>query len=219
MKTYLSNAVYGVLDYIAYPIGMLLAAPVLLRHLGTTEYGLWAVATALVSTGSIVASGFGDANIQYVAKARSHKDIKAIGRAVRSTMGIDLLLGAVLALISWMLVPHVIVRIKSSDHSSKYEGLWSLRVASLLILVRAIESVCVSTQRAYERYGAAVRISIIARMLTLLVAVPLAYRGWPHQSLWTDLAPRLSRGFKGPLPGWPGRRLADLLRRHSSLLR
>ena len=177
MKTHLSNAVYGVLDYIAYPIGMLLTAPVLLRHLGATEYGLWAMATALVSTGSIVASGFGDANIQFIAKARSHGDIKAIVRAVRSTMGINLLLGAVLALISWILVPHVIGRIMSSDPGSQYECLWSLRVASLLILVRAIESVCVSTQRAFERYGAAVRISIIARILTLLVAVPLAYRG------------------------------------------
>jgi O-antigen/teichoic acid export membrane protein len=177
MKAHLSNAVYGVLDYIAYPIGMLLTAPVLLRHLGATEYGLWAVATALVSTGSIVASGFGDANIQFIAKARSHGDIKAIVCAVRSTMGINLLLGAVLALISWMLVPHVSGRIMSSDPGSQYESLRALRVASLLILVRAIESVCVSTQRAYERYGAAVRISIIARILTLLVAIPLAYRG------------------------------------------
>ncbi len=133
MKTHLSNAVYVVLDYIAYPIGMLLTAPVLLRHLGATEYGLWAVATALVSTGSIVASGFGDANIQFIAKARSQGDIKAIVRAVRSTMGINLLLGAGLALISWMLVPHVIGRIMASDPGSQYESLRALRVASLLV--------------------------------------------------------------------------------------
>jgi O-antigen/teichoic acid export membrane protein len=177
VKTHLSNAVYGVLDYTAYPIGMLLTAPVLLRHLGTTEYGLWALATAVVSTGSIIASGFGDANIQYVAKARSCGDIEAVGRAVRGTMGINLLLGVVLALISWILVPHVIGRIVSSNPGSQYECLWSLRVASLLILVRAIESVCISTQRAFERYGAAIRISVLARMLTLLAAVPLAYLG------------------------------------------
>ena len=177
MKVHLSNAAYGVLDYTVYPIGMLLVAPVLLRHLGVTQYGLWALATATVSAGSIIASGFGDANIQHVAKARSRGDMDAVVRAVRSTMGINLLLGAVLSLISWILVPHVIGRIASADASSQTACLWSLRVACLLIMVRAIESVCISTQRAFERYGAAVRISIVARMLTLLAAVPLAYRG------------------------------------------
>jgi O-antigen/teichoic acid export membrane protein len=194
VRTHLSNAVYGVLDYIAYPIGMLLTAPVLLRHLGAPGYGLWAVSTALVSTGSIVASGFADANIQYIAKARSRGDIKAIVRAVRGTMGINLLLGAALAVISWILVPHIIGRIMSSDSGSQYESLRSLRVASLLILVRAIESVCISTQRAFERYGAAVRISILARILTLLVAVPLAYRGMGVVSIMVSTGVLITAG-------------------------
>ena len=177
LKEHLSNAAYGVLDYTAYPIGMLLAAPVLLRHLGVTQYGLWAVATATVSAGGTIASGFGDANIQHVAKIRSRGDMDGVIRAVRSTMGINLLMGTVLALICWVLVPHVSGRIASSDAGSQIACLWSLRIASLLILVRAIESVCISTQRAFERYGAAVLISIFARLLTLFAAVPLAERG------------------------------------------
>jgi len=67
MKAHLSNAAYGVLDYAAHPLGMLLAAPMLLQHLGVAQYGVWVVATAVVSTGGVIASGFGDANIQYVA--------------------------------------------------------------------------------------------------------------------------------------------------------
>ena len=31
MNTHLSNAVYGVLDYASYPLGMLLAAPIILH--------------------------------------------------------------------------------------------------------------------------------------------------------------------------------------------
>ena len=70
MKAHLSNAAYGVLDYAAYPIGMLLVAPIVLRNMGTAQYGIWAVVTAAVSMGSIIASGFGDANIQHVASQR-----------------------------------------------------------------------------------------------------------------------------------------------------
>jgi len=177
MRRHLSNAAYGVLDYAAHPVAMLLAAPVLLHHLGVAPYGVWVVATAAVSTGSIIASGFGDANIQYVAGVRARNDVSALLHAVRSMVGINLVLGATLTLISWALSPIVSRHLAVSDMSLRIACLWSLRIASLLMLVRAIESVCISTQRAFERYGAAVRISIVARVLTLVVAVVLTRFG------------------------------------------
>src|SRR5205814_1079115 len=44
----------------------------------------------------------------------------------------------------------------------------------IITLIRAIETVCISTQRAFERYGAAVRISITGRLLSLAAAAVLA---------------------------------------------
>ena len=167
MRNHLSNAAYGILDYAAYPIGMLIVAPVVLRNLGIAQYGVWTVATAAVSMGSIVASGFGDANIQHVATQRASGDPGALLRAVRSTMGIHLMLGITMTLISWLLAPYAAAHVVSSDAGLRSACLWSFRIASLIILARAIESVCISTQRAFERYGAAVRISVIARLLPL----------------------------------------------------
>jgi O-antigen/teichoic acid export membrane protein len=177
MRRHLSNSAYGVLDYAAHPIAMLLAAPILLHALGVAQYGVWVVATAAVSTGAIIASGFGDANIQYVAGVRSRNDPGALLRAVRSMVGINLLLGTAFALLSWALSPIAARHIAPSDASLQTACLWSLRIASLLMLVRTMESVCVSTQRAFERYGAAVRISIVARLLTLVAAVVLTRAG------------------------------------------
>jgi O-antigen/teichoic acid export membrane protein len=174
MRRHFSNAAYGVLDYAAHPVAMLLAAPTLLHHLGVAPYGVWVVATAAVSTGSIIASGFGDANIQYVAGVRA-SDASALLRAVRSMMGINLVLGTAFALISWTLSPIAAQHLAVADLSLRTTCLWSLRIASLLMLVRTIESVCISTQRAFERYGAAVRISIAARLLTLAAAVVLTH--------------------------------------------
>lgn len=177
MKTHLSNAAYGILDYAAYPIGMLVVAPVMLRNLGVPQYGIWAVVTAAVSTGSIIASGFGDANIQHVATQRSIGDSDSLLRAVRSTMGIHLILGAAIALISWMMAPYVARHVTAADTGLQSACLWSLRIASVVILVRTIETVCISTQRAFERYGAAVRISIFVRLLTLAAAALLSSIG------------------------------------------
>jgi O-antigen/teichoic acid export membrane protein len=178
VRSQFANAAYGVLDYAAYPIAMLVSAPTLLKHLGVAQYGIWIVATAALNTGSIIASGFGDANIQYISSARSHGDSGVLLRAVRSMLGINLLLGAALAAISWMLVPLAARHVVGSAAGLEAACLLSLRIASALMLVRAIESVCVSTQRAFERYGAAVRISLLARVITVAAAVLLGMRGF-----------------------------------------
>jgi hypothetical protein len=54
MRTHLSNAAYGIIDYAAYAIGMLLMASVGLHRPGAAEYGIWIVATAAVGTGGIM---------------------------------------------------------------------------------------------------------------------------------------------------------------------
>jgi O-antigen/teichoic acid export membrane protein len=175
MKIYLTNAAYGVLDYAAYPIGMLLVAPVILRNMGTAQYGIWAVVTATISMGSIIAAGFGDANIQHVASQRGLGRHDALVRAVRCMIGINLLLGTVLALIAWVLAPAAARHLVPPDSGLQLDCLWSLRIASLLLWLRTMESVCISTQRAFERYGAAVRVSILARLLSLASAAALTY--------------------------------------------
>ena len=174
MRAHFANASFGVLDYAAYPIGMLVVAPVALRNLGVAQYGVWTVATAAVSMGSIIASGFGDANIQHVATERSAGDEGAVTRAVRSTMGIHLLLGSAIGAAAWAAAPIIARRVTSASPELETSCLWCLRIAGLLMFIRAIESVCISTQRAFERYGNAVRISVLARLLSLAWAAVLS---------------------------------------------
>jgi O-antigen/teichoic acid export membrane protein len=183
MRSHISNAAYGVLDYAAYPIAMLIAAPTLLRHLGTAQYGVWVVCTAAVSIGGIIASGFGDANIQHVATMRGRGNTDALLRAVRSMVGINLLLGSVIALTALALAPTLSRHVASSDASLYAACLRSLRIASVLMLVRAIESVCISTQRAFERYGEAVRVSILVRVLTIAFAAAVTRFGYGVSSI------------------------------------
>jgi O-antigen/teichoic acid export membrane protein len=175
VKTYLANAAYGVLDYAAYPIGMLLVAPIILRNMGAAQYGIWAVVAAAISMGSIVASGFGDANIQHVASQRGLGRHDALLRTVRCMIGINLILGTAMALLAWVLAPFAARHLVASNGALQQDCLWSLRIASLLLWLRTMESVCISTQRAFERYGAAVRVSILTRLLSLAAAASLTY--------------------------------------------
>jgi O-antigen/teichoic acid export membrane protein len=174
MRRHLTNAGYGVLDYVSYPLGMLLVAPIVLHRLGAAEYGLWMIATAIISAGGIIASGFCDACIQRVAHLRGAEEFGVMPETVRSMLGINSVLGLTLALGVWIAAPIAVPHIADSRFTPTSECLLSIRISSLLVLVRAIESVFVGTQRAFEQYRATVQISTAVRLLTLSTAAVLA---------------------------------------------
>ena len=177
MKKHLINGFYGVLDYGSYPIGMLLVAPIVLHKLGAAEYGVWMISTAVVSGGGIIASGFCDANIQRVAALRGAGATGSMADTVRSMFGINLLLGMFLAIAAWIAAPYAARHITIASLTPVRECLICLRIGSVLILVRAIESVSVSTQRAFEQYRDTVQVNTAVRILTLSSAALLVYCG------------------------------------------
>jgi O-antigen/teichoic acid export membrane protein len=178
MRTHLTNAVYGAIDYASYPLGMLLVAPVVLHRLGASEYGLWMIVTAVISVGSIVAGGFSDANIQRVASLRASGARELMAHAVRGMLGINLAIGAAVVAVVWILAPYAAIHIASADGKQADECLVALRVASTVILARSVEAAGVSTQRAFEQYSGAVRISVAMRVFTLGSAAVLALAGY-----------------------------------------
>jgi len=177
MRKHLTNAGYGVLDYVSYPAGMLLVAPIVLRRLGSAEYGLWMIATAVVSAGGIVASGFCDACIQRVARLGGAGESDRIPETIRSMMGINLVLGSSLAAGTWFAAPIAVRQIGVAHQVPATECLLALRIASVAIIVRSVESVGVGVHRALEHYRGTVRISTATRALTLATAAVLAWLG------------------------------------------
>jgi O-antigen/teichoic acid export membrane protein len=213
MKKHLANAAYGILDYASYPFGMLLFAPMILHKLGASEYGIWMIATAVVSAGGIIASGFCDANIQRVARLRGAGETDSMVHAVRSMLGINLVLGLTLALFVWIAAPYAARHIAVSKLTPVRECLICIRIASALILVRAVEGVSVSTQRAFEQYSGTVQISTAVRLLTLASAALLVLSGHRAVSIMTVTAIALTVGtciqflqlrkFLGDASLWP----------------
>ncbi len=213
MRRHLTNAGYGVLDYVSYPLGMLVVAPIILHRLGAAEYGLWMIATAVVSAGGIIASGFCDAYIQRVAHLRGCGEFDVMPQTIQSMLGINSVLGLSLSIGVWIAAPYAVPHIAASSLTLPSECLLSIRIASLLIPVRAIESVFVGAQRAFEQYRGTVEISAAIRLLTLATAAVLALFGQRTTSiliatgaflvLGTCLQFRHLRKFLGAVPVWP----------------
>ena len=176
MMRHLENAAFGVLDYIAYPLGMVIVAPVLIHSLGLPHFGIWAFCMTVVNTGAIVGSGFGDANIRQVAFARGASNMGVVRDCVRTTFTIHLTLGSALAALGYALAPlmarHIVTGATDIALCTA-----CLRLASAMVLVRTLETVAVSTQRAFERYREAVHISAAARLVSLLLAALMGLAG------------------------------------------
>ncbi|HXC94886.1 MAG TPA: oligosaccharide flippase family protein [Edaphobacter sp.] len=218
-----TNAIYGIADYLTLPIGMLLAAPLLLRHLGVAQYGVWLLASAAVSGGGIVSGSFGDAAIKYVGECRSREDWSGVTRIVRNMMSINLTLSGILALILWCLAPYLTHHIAKADPGLKAICMMSLRIGSGLLLIKSIESVFISTLRGFEIYGVTVRIAMIFRCAILMSAVVLASEGHDVVSIMfaslvlsiigmvaQGAALRNKIGTFSPIPTWDRKTVSDI---------
>src|SRR5258708_34775498 len=80
------NSLFGVLDYLVQGLAMLAAASFLVRHLGLSQYGLWMLATAVISRMKSLSSGFGDATVKFVSKYRGPDDQAGIEVIIRATV-------------------------------------------------------------------------------------------------------------------------------------
>ena len=174
----LLNGAYAVAEYVSQPLGLLLSAPYLLHHLGAAQFGVWVLASAAVNSGNLVSSGFGDAAVKYVAMYRGRNDAAGIASVVRGTISINLGLSGLFALAVWMLAPYAASHVAHIEAGLRVACIRSFRIGSLLLIVRAIDGVLVSTLRGLERYGPAVRIAMCSRFSSLAVAIVLVSCGY-----------------------------------------
>ena len=217
------NAIYGIADYLALPVGMLLAAPFLLKHLGVAQYGVWTLAASAVSSGGTVSGSFGDAAIKYVGECRGREDWSGVRQIVQNMLSINLLLSSILATLLWFLAPYITRHIVMTDRELQVVCLTSLRIGSGLLLIKSVENVFTSTIRAFETYGSTVRIAVCSRIVILISAIILA--GYSCGVVWImattmaisasgalgqALALRDKIGKFSPVPLWHKKTIANV---------
>lgn len=183
------NGAYSVADYLLPQLALLAVAPVLLRCLGAAQLGIWMLSTAAMTGGLLVSSAFGDAAIKYVSERSPHNNMPRVETLVRCTLCINLCFGALLASVLWASAPLISRHIAHLPPSLAPVCVAALRLGALLLTMRSVEAVYVSTLRALLRYDTAARITVTARVTALLISALLAMRGFGVQSiLCTSLA-------------------------------
>ena len=177
-SVHISNAAYGIADYISLPALMLCSAPFLLHRLGMEQYAIWILASAAVTSGILLSSGFGDAALKYISAYRGNGDHAGVERTIRTLLGINLVLGTTVAAILGLFIPILVSHLPNVSAPLRTSYQRALAIGCILLVVKVMESVFICTQRAYERYDVAARFTIATRIATIGAAVVLAALGY-----------------------------------------
>jgi O-antigen/teichoic acid export membrane protein len=176
-RSSLKNSLYGTGEYVALPLILLLATPFLLHRLGLAQFGLWMLASAAVTSSSLISAGFGDGALKYAATYRGDGDRRRLEHTLRVNLTINLALGGVLAAALWCGSPYAAESIFKIDSALRSDAIAAFRIGSAILLVRCFESVLTGALRAHERYGPAAQINVLSRAAIILAACILAARG------------------------------------------
>ena len=217
------NASYSIAEYIAQPLSMLAAAPYLVHKLGLPQYGIWMLVSAILGSMGTLSTGFGDATVKYVSTYRGQNDSAGVERTIRATLTINTLLGGLFGLLVWIGAPFAVDHLFKIEIALRSASLQAIRISAIILVVRSIESVFVSTLRACERYGPPVKLNVFLRTIVVVSAVVLAAmgRGVPEIMLatlfWSTLivvlqamAARKVVGPINPLPTLERKALAEV---------
>lgn len=171
------NAFYSIAEYLAQPISMLLAAPYLVHKLGLEQYGIWVLVSAILGSVGILSTGFGDATVKYVSTYRGQNNPAGVERTIRATLTINAALGGLFGFLVWNLAPYSVNHIFRIEPVLHAPAILAIRISAAILVIRSIESVFVSTLRAFERYGPPVKLNVFLRSVVVVSAVVLAAMG------------------------------------------
>ena len=171
------NALYSIAEYIAQPATMLLAAPFLVRRLGLAQFGIWMLVNAILGSMGILSTGFGDATVKYVSAYRGQKNDAGVERTIRATLTINTVLGTLFGALVWAFSPFSVYHIFKIEPEFHAACILAIRISAVILVLRSMESVFVSTLRAFERYGPPVKLNVFLRTIVVISAVVLAAMG------------------------------------------
>lgn len=169
------NVVWSGIDFAAVPVGMLIATPILIYHLGLEQFGVLVLVNALVGFSAVFNFGFGDTTLKYVSHYMKLDDQKNAAQIV-GTIGLMALgAGVLIAGVVVSLTPTLvgILNIGSLPYAES-----TLLAAALIMPCKMMESVYISTLRGCYRYELAGYVTAPLKVGNIVSQATLAVLGF-----------------------------------------
>lgn len=190
-----ANAVWNTVNTVCTLVISVFSAPVLIRSLGTSKYGVFLLIGSLTGLLGIMSFGLGEATLRYVARHYRERDLVGINRVFGATLSLYVLVAAVVSLLVFGATSFVVtwLNIGTADSGNVYA---LVRIATAAFAVRIVTSVFSVLPSALQRYDITSKINIAINTLRSggYLAIALAGLDLIHLILW-DFFLSVASGF------------------------
>ena len=171
------GAILGYVNMVASLLISLLYTPILLKHLGQSEYGLYALVASIIGYLSVLDMGFGNAMVRYVSKSKANPDKLNEGKI----NGMFLLLYIIIGIVAFIVGFILIANISSIFAALTVEELAKARVIMIILVCTVAISFPLSVFDSYvlssEKFKYIKILSLIKTLIVPLTMLPLLLLG------------------------------------------
>jgi O-antigen/teichoic acid export membrane protein len=188
--------------------------PIIVSHLKSTNYGLWALVASFVAYGSLADLGIASAVTKYVAEYRAHGDNETASELISTALWLYCALAVAVIAVAAIIAPLVpdIIRVPANEHATTS---WLVVITAVGVAVQLPSNCAISVLRGLNRYdlinaiGTLAMLNLAVGIVVILVlggkvllitalAVPVTLL-WLAPTIWLihRTAPELRFGFHG----------------------
>lgn len=160
------------------PVMQLALTPVLLHHLGTQQFGIWALSLMIAGLGSLASLGAPTATMKKIAELGSTPSAPDVEIHIRAALRVAMMGTTVIGLI---IIGLTLLFEGEVDVDGPQSGLYIALVLSLCaLIVQELDNVISSSLKGAERFDLVAKVDIRYRVIWMLV---VATCGWLFQSV------------------------------------
>ena len=188
--------------------------PIIVSHLKSTNYGLWALVASFVAYGSLADLGIASAVTKYVAEYRAHGDNETASELISTALWLYCALAVAVIAVAALIAPLVpdIIRVPANEHATTS---WLVVITAVGVAVQLPSNCAIAVLRGLNRYdlinaiGTLAMLNLAVGIVVILVlggkvllitalAVPVTLL-WLAPTIWLihRTAPELRFGFHG----------------------
>lgn len=173
-RAYFFNIAWSWLGLAAMLFSAAVIMPVLIRRLGTAQYGIWVLAVSLVEYFWLIDLGFRPATVKLSAEFRAVDRMSDLNRLINTALAYSLLAGSLVLLAAW---PNVswIARLLHIDHPAFG---FLIRVVGVSWAAGLVFNVFAAVLEGFQRFDLSTRITIVVTLSRSTLSLALVLAGY-----------------------------------------
>src|SRR6266699_1267709 len=152
-----------------------LTIPLLIRLIGTDNYGVWTLVSAVVGVVALAEGGLSVSTTVFASRDLAQEDLASLSQTLTVTLGGIVTLATLAGVIIWLSADSISGCFHKLGPPEQKVMATALKLSGLVVWARLLQQVLVGLEQAYQRYGLLNIVNTLQQALSgpglLLIAV------------------------------------------------